>query len=358
MTSRSDVLYLQKIFIMKRIGLFFCGLFLWFHSSAQITIEFEYIMPLCWGSNTGFITALPDGGSGSYNYQWSSGETTALADSLIGGLYTVTVTDANTAEVVADSFYLHQPDPLSLNAVLTHNLCYNDTAGSIVLQTQGGTGPYDYSWIGHTAFTGPAQTGLFADLYTVVVSDANGCSVAQTYEISQIHHEAIRPDLQITPVSCRDGLEDGEVRIDNVYNISGDPLFVWQGAIYSEAVFDSLASGIYEVIISDTNGCQIMVAVEVPYQDVPCVVIYNGFSPNGDGINDVWDIDNIFLFPDATVRVWNMDGKLLFESEQGYQNPWDGTVNSKLLPPSTVYYEVNLQVSTYNPYTGFVRIEY
>ncbi len=343
---------------MKKLYLSLLFLPVYLISPAQITIEFGYIMPLCWGSNTGSITAIPSGGSGTYSYQWSSGDTLALADSITGGLYTVTVTDVNASNVVVDSFYLQQPDPITLHAVLTHNQCYNGNAGSILVQTQGGTVPYSYTWIGHPFFTGPFQSGLPADLYTVVVSDANGCTMSETYEVSQIHHEAIRPVINVTPASCRDGINDGIVRIDDVYNISGQPLFGWQGSFYTEAYFDSLASGIYEVTISDTNGCQVMLAVDVSYLDVPCVVIYNGFSPNGDGYNDVWVIDNIQLFPDATVRIWNMDGALLFENEQGYSEPWDGTVNDRLLPPSTVYYEVNLHVSRYHPYSGYVRIEY
>jgi len=341
---------------MNRIIFCISVMLLWMNSMAQITIEFEYILPDCWGSNTGFITAIPSGGSGTYSYQWSSGETTALADSLVGGIYTVTVTDATSS--VVGTFHLHNPDPLVIHANMTHNQCYNDTAGSILLQVQGGTGIYTYSWLDHHEFVGSFVSGLPADIYTVAVSDDNGCSMVQTFEISQIHHEAIRPEIFVTPVSCRDGLEDGVLRIDNVYNVSGDPLFLWQESIYSEAYFDSLASGMYDLVVSDTNGCEALFVIEIPYLDVPCVIIYNAFSPNDDGINDVWDIDNIFLFPDATVRVWNMDGKLIFENEQGYLIPWDGTYNEKLLPPSTLYYEVNLQEERYRPYTGYVRIEY
>jgi hypothetical protein len=53
-----------------------------------------------------------------------------------------------------------------------------------------------------------------------------------------------------------------------------------------------------------------------------------------------------------------MDGNLLFESLDGYPVPWDGTYNDKLLPPSTLYYEVNLHENRYQPHTGYVRIEY
>jgi len=162
----------------------------------------------------------------------------------------------------------------------------------------------------------------------------------------------------VRPVSCRDGIDDGIIHIPDVHNIHGAPTFIFGGSSFSVAQFDSLASDIYTILIQDENLCIDTFHIGVPFIDKPCVVIYNGFSPNDDGINDTWEIDNIFLFPEATVRLWNIDGKLIYESNPGYPEPWDGTYNDKLLPPSTLYYEVNLKSERYNPYTGYVRIEY
>jgi gliding motility-associated-like protein len=344
---------------MRRLFLSFliiAGMFV--HSKAQLSIDFQYVMPLCWGSNTGFITAVVTGGSGSYTYVWSTGHTTALCDSVPGGLYSVTVSDVGLGTSATAEFLLHSPSPMTVHTVLTHNPCYGGAIGTALVQTQGGSGGYLYNWISPIPLIGAFVTDLPADNYTVVVSDTNGCSVSQSFEITQMHHEAIRPIVEVTPVSCRDGLNDGAVLVNEVFNVTGAPSFVWESIPFTEMSADSLFSGLYNLSVIDENMCQADFVIEVPFLDVPCVIIYNGFSPNGDGYNDVWEIDNIFLFPEAMVRLWNVDGKLIYESEPGYPVPFNGMFKDKLLPSSTLYYEVNLGTNVYKPYTGYVRIEY
>lgn len=343
---------MKRIIISGFFSLFWIQLL-----TAQFTIGFQYTMPLCWGSNTGSIIAEPTGGSGSYTYLWSTAHTTALADSIPGGMYYITVTDVGTSAVVVDSFLLHSPDPIVVHAALVHNQCFGGTQGSILLQVQGGASSYDYTWVSHPTLLGSFVTMLPADMYSVVVMDANGCSVQQSFEIMELHHEAIAPILDIHPVSCRDGINDGKIIIPAVENISGSPTFSFEGALDLVGYYDSLQPGLYSIIITDDNLCSDTFTIAMPMLDVPCVHIYNGFSPNNDGINDVWDIDNIFLFPEVTVKIWNLDGLLLFESE-GYEIPWDGTYHDKLIPSSTVYYEVNLNRDIYKPYVGYIRVEY
>jgi gliding motility-associated-like protein len=69
--------------------------------------------------------------------------------------------------------------------------------------------------------------------------------------------------------------------------------------------------------------------------------IPNAFSPNGDGINDTWNISGIADYPDCLVNIYNRYGSLLFQSK-GYQQPWDGTINGAKVPVSTYYYVIDL----------------
>ena len=66
----------------------------------------------------------------------------------------------------------------------------------------------------------------------------------------------------------------------------------------------------------------------------------NTFTPNGDGINDRWDIPDLKDYPNAIVEVYNAEGQLLFRSI-GYPSPWDGKFNGKLLPFGTYYYVID-----------------
>ncbi|MBL4787258.1 MAG: gliding motility-associated C-terminal domain-containing protein, partial [Cohaesibacteraceae bacterium] len=56
------------------------------------------------------------------------------------------------------------------------------------------------------------------------------------------------------------------------------------------------------------------------------------FTPNGDGKNDVWEIENIHLYPDCDVSVFNRWGQLVFSAGKGYDNSWDGTYKGKIVP--------------------------
>ena len=85
---------------------------------------------------------------------------------------------------------------------------------------------------------------------------------------------------------------------------------------------------------------------------VPEVVIPTGFTPNGDGWNDVWEIDNIDLFPECEVEVYNRRGDMLFRSI-GYQEPWEGKYNGDFVPVGTYYYVVKLNDPRFpDAYTG------
>ena len=66
----------------------------------------------------------------------------------------------------------------------------------------------------------------------------------------------------------------------------------------------------------------------------------NTFTPNGDGINDGWDVRYLDQYPGCVVEVFNTQGKMLFRSI-GYQTPWDGRHNGNALPAGTYYYVID-----------------
>ena len=109
---------------------------------------------------------------------------------------------------------------------------------------------------------------------------------------------------------------------------------------------------IYTLQVTDSRGCvstdQAQIIVSPP------IVIPNTFTPNGDGVNDLWDIQGLIAYPDAVVDVFTRAGTKVFHSV-GYGTPWDGTYAGKQLPFGTYYYVIDTK--TANPvYTGFVLL--
>jgi gliding motility-associated-like protein len=71
------------------------------------------------------------------------------------------------------------------------------------------------------------------------------------------------------------------------------------------------------------------------------LIIPNTFTPNNDGVNDLWVIKNIENYPGALVQIFNRYGQRVFESK-GYSQPFDGKYGGSLLPPGVYYYIINL----------------
>jgi gliding motility-associated-like protein len=112
----------------------------------------------------------------------------------------------------------------------------------------------------------------------------------------------------------------------------------------------------YTVFVLDPNtGCVNSSTVDIFIY--PDIKIPNGFTPNSDGINDTWVIDNIQQFTECIVEVYNRWGELLFQSAPGYPKLWNGRYHDKDLPVGTYYYIINLNHVAYpKPYTGPITI--
>jgi gliding motility-associated-like protein len=77
------------------------------------------------------------------------------------------------------------------------------------------------------------------------------------------------------------------------------------------------------------------------FLDIP-----NAFSPNGDGINDVWNIIGKDSYPDIEVTVYNRWGQVVWKSARGYPVPWDGRSNGKTMPVDSYHYYIELHNGT------------
>jgi len=84
------------------------------------------------------------------------------------------------------------------------------------------------------------------------------------------------------------------------------------------------------------------------------IAIPNAFTPNGDGINDVWNIKSLIDYPSCLVSIFTRYGSMIYQS-RGYARPWDGFYNGSQLPAGTYYYIINLQ-NGQPPFSGWVAL--
>jgi gliding motility-associated-like protein len=110
---------------------------------------------------------------------------------------------------------------------------------------------------------------------------------------------------------------------------------------------------IYHLTATHENGCIASDSVLVRVFNE--IKVPNAFSPNGDGVNDVWNIPSLASYPHAGVQVFNRWGQIVLEGKP-YIKPWDGTMRGHPLPVGVYYYIITINENGYRQLTGSVTI--
>jgi gliding motility-associated-like protein len=299
--------------------------------------------------NDGVVTVSATGGSQPY-----SGTGVFPVSS---GYHEFTVTDANGCSNDAGIF-MNAPDPM-IGRITKHQdaLCAGENSASIQVTITQGTPSYTAYWQNNstTSVTNDFLVEeLRAGIYTVTVEDANGCTISESVVLNEpipllANHEANGP-------SCI-GNDDGFIEITAEGGIPPYS-FIFGSLEEANGLFENLEAGDYYYQVKDSNECLTEIA-EVFLHDVPedCLRIPNAFTPNDDGVNDTWEIQNIDMFPYAEVRIYNRWGQKLYFSNNYLNEQWDGKFDNKFVPAGTYLYVIQTY-TTAEPVTGVVSVIY
>jgi len=222
-----------------------------------LTVTLDSISDVrCNAGNDGYVNVITSGGTLGYTYVWtpniSSG---ATASGLIAGNYSLQITDGNGC-IVNDNYVIAEPDQLVIDTSSTPSTCGQPNGTASVTITTASTPNYTYAWndpSNQTTATATA-TNLNASLYTVTVTDANGCFVIINANVES-QTGPIIDSLIVTAVSCNGG-SDGTAK---VYASGNDPFtYSWDdpfAQISQTATGLSASPPLYTVIVTDVNGC-------------------------------------------------------------------------------------------------------
>ncbi len=213
---------------------------------------------LCNGGNTGSATASASGGTGVLNYSWTpSGGNAPVATGLTPGLYTVTVKDVSGC-TLTDTITITQPALLTVSAAGIATTCNGKCDGTLICIPAGGVTPYAYSW--NTGCTSASCNNACAGTYTIVVTDANNCTVSSTTTVTQPSPVVLSMFTQAAHCFHSDGS-------DSVSASGGTPVYAysWSPGVGSAlSAYHAIPPGMYVVTVTDKKGCAIKDSIQVP----------------------------------------------------------------------------------------------
>ena len=320
----------------------------------EISISAVVDSVTCKGDQNGSITVNVTGGTPGYSYQWSNSNfllstTSATIDSIPGGIYSLIVTDLNNCEN-SDSYNLYEPPLMSGSLEVKQITCPGADNGEISSTITGGNSTnYIYNW--SNGESSADINNLPANEYILIASDYKGCNISLSATIND--PETISITGIVTEVSCRDQ-SDGTISVE-ASGGAGNFSFSWDSGDIGSFI-ENLDGGNYTVTAVDALNCTMQNEFLVPINPMACINPPTVFSPQGDGINDTWHLQNIELYPQAQINIFNMWGTTVFQST-GYNEEWEGTyTNGNSLPIGTYYYIISLNNSNNTILTGPITI--
>lgn len=228
----------------------------------KLTIQSQVTNPKCNQPN-GSIAININGGVPEYDIAWSDGPSADKFRTDLGeGEYTVTITDGNACLESMDFDLYMQESPEIIDSTINHVSCNGNNNGRISIEISGGSPTYSYSW--SNGITGVSEIeNLTAGAYTVSISDSNDCTITQDFLISQ--PSILEANVIISDPDC--GKENGAIELVvaggvGPYSVGGD-------LSGDEQIFMEIASGNYQLTITDANQCQTQVSFEMVSRELP-----------------------------------------------------------------------------------------
>lgn len=195
---------------------------------------------------------------------------------------------------------------------------------------------------------------------TVITASDGNTSIQQTLTVNQ----PVKPTISITSNFNAVYIGTPVTFTATISNAGINPTYQWQvngtNAGTNNLVFTStvLKDGdIVTCTISIIDSGCILSFISEPIKVsflLPTVNIPNTFTPNGDGVNDFWNISALSYYPNCLVSIYNRYGSLVYQSK-GYSKAWDGLFNNKLLPVGTYYYLIDLNTNN-KKFSGDITI--
>jgi gliding motility-associated-like protein len=305
--------------------------------------------PGCHGEATGFAVVSAGGGTMPYTYTWSTNPTQSgmMGVKLKGAqIYYVTIADANNCSRI-DSIILNDPTPVVVTTVPTDVKCFNGSNGQVEIQATGGAGNYEY-YVNGVYQVSPLFTGLPAGNYTAVAQDENNCNGAINFTIQQPQAIFVDAGPDVVTLHGQTVQLSGTATSPNGiigYNWTPDEQLSCTSCQITNARPDSTT--LYFLTVMDGDSCFNYDSVQVIVKYSTDYFIPTAFTPNGDHLNDYFEVD-ILGAQSIETSIFNRWGERVYynpaqQNGNTNGNAWDGTKEGKRLPDDTYVYQLTVK---------------
>ena len=223
-------------------------------SPDTLLLDFNITDVSCSNAQDGSIDLTTTGGTSDIIYEWSNGESTQDLNNLSGGGYTVTISynfDGSVYQCqTSETVVVEEPLPIENNVTVDQLACNEDGDASLSADPVGGSNDFTFLW--STGATDAEITGLSAGIYTLTVTDTNGCTGITSDTI--VAPDALLLTATLQRANCTTP-DDGFIQL----NISGGtaPYDIDWSTGASTALLSNLTTGDYDVVVTDANGCSV-----------------------------------------------------------------------------------------------------
>ncbi len=208
-----------------------------------------------------------------------------------------------------------------------------------------------YSWSNGSSSSSIEVTT--AGIYQVDVTTTSGCVATAQIEVVTLPLPTITVSADIDQIFAGDTVQ---LTASGGINYSWSPVEGLSDPTISNPIANPVSTTTYTVTGDDMDGCTNTAEVTITVGEGINVSAKPLFSPNNDGQNDRWVIENIERYPDCTVIIVNRQGNVLYEQRPYYGNEWDGTLRGNPVIEGAYYYVIRCQGSSKNAATGSVTL--
>ncbi len=308
---------------------------------ANIAVSETHVNVSCNGANDGSIDVTVSGGNPPYTFSWNDANANEDRTGLAPANYTVTVTYNNTC-TTSISASITEPAAISLQPVINNPTCAtHGNDGNIDVTANGGSLPFSFLWSNGTTVSNYPNAGEGS--YSLTVTDANGCSITDTYVLNYLYDFVVDASPFVT-------INLGESILLN-YTLTGNTgvyTSQWTPA-YGLGCTDCVSteaspvySTLYNITIENEVGCVSSDTVTIQVIPKYDVFVPNVFTPNGDNVNDLFEVfGKINGVEYLEIQIFNRLGEKVFESSN-HQFKWDGSYKGESLAPQIFTWQMRL----------------